>query len=113
MTKIISAIIICLFFSAVAGAQQITLKCGGKYVGYDDQFIYLNWEADEEAFRDKLFIKDRQNGSIQVSLATSETLTLYPYKKYLSYWYYGKERIVNFRKDISLKEMKKIEKKTH
>ena len=37
--KIISTIIICLFFSAVAGAQQTTLICGGKYIGYDDQFL--------------------------------------------------------------------------
>ena len=77
--------------------------CGGKYIGYDDQFIYLNWQKDKKEFKDKLFIKDKDNGSLQVSLATSDTLTLYPNKKYLSYWLYGKERMVYLCKDIDLK----------
>lgn len=90
-------------FDGVASAKQTTLMCGGKYIGYDDQFIYLNWQQDKHKFRDKLFIKERDNGSLKVSLASSDTLTLYPNKKYLSYWLYGKERIVYFCKDIELK----------
>lgn len=89
--------------SGVASANQTTLMCGGKYIGYDDQFIYLNWQQDKHKFKDKLFIKERDNGSLKVSLASSDTLTLYPNKKYLSYWLYGKERIVYFCKDIELK----------
>jgi len=90
-------------FGGVASANQTTLMCGGKYIGYDDQFIYLNWQQDKHKFKDKLFIKERDNGSLKVSLASSDTLTLYPNKKYLSYWLYGKERIVYFCKDIELK----------
>ena len=87
----------------VASANQTTLMCGGKYIGYDDQFIYLNWQKDKKEFKDKLFIKDKDNGSLQVSLATSDTLMLYPNKKYISYWLYGKERLVYLCKNIKLK----------
>ena len=86
-----------------ARAEQIILMCGGKYIGYDDQFIYLNWQKDKKEFKDKLFIKDKDNGSLKVSLASSDTLTLYPNKKYISYWLYGKERLVYLCKDIKLK----------
>ena len=54
-------------------------------------------------FKDKLLIQDRPNKALKVSLATSDTLTLYPSKKYLSYWLYGKERLVYLCKDIKLK----------
>jgi len=103
MKKIIPFLAISWMFSEVANANQTTLMCGGKYIGYDDQFIYLNWQHDKHKFKDKLFIKERDNGSLKVSLASSDTLTLYPNKKYLSYWLYGKERIVYFCKDIELK----------
>ena len=92
-----------LMLGEVAVANQTTLMCGGKYIGYDDQFIYLNWEQDKHKFKDKLFIKERDNGSLKVSLASSDTLTLYLNKKYISYWLYGKERLVYFCKDIKLK----------
>ena len=72
-------------------------------IGYDDQFIYLNWQKDKKKFKDKLLIQDGPNKALKVSLATSDTLTLYPSKKYLSYWLYGKERLVYFCKDIDLK----------
>ena len=92
-----------LLIGGIAVANQTTLMCGGKYIGYDDQFIYLNWQKDKKEFKDKLFIQDRPNKALKVSLATSDTLTLYPSKKYLSYWLYGKERLVYFCKDIKLK----------
>ena len=92
-----------LLFGEIAVANQTTLMCGGKYIGYDDQFIYLNWQQKKQKFKDKLFIKDKNNESLQVSLATSDTLMLYPNKKYLSYWLYGKKRIVYVCKDIDLK----------
>ena len=96
-------LILILIFSGVAVANQTTLMCGGKYIGYDDQIIYLNWQKDKKVFKDKLLIQDKPNKALKVSLATSDTLTLYPSKKYLSYWLYGKERIVYFCKDIDLK----------
>ena len=96
-------LILILIFSGVAVANQTTLMCGGKYIGYDDQFIYLNWQEDKKEFKDKLLIQDRANKALKVSLATSDTLMLYPNKKYLSYWLYGKKRLVYVCKDIDLK----------
>ena len=87
----------------LAVANQTTLMCGGKYIGYDDQFIYLNWLKNQKKFKDKLFIQDRTNKALKVSLATSDTPILYPSKKYLSYWLYGKERLVYLCKNIDLK----------
>ena len=103
MKKFLAFLVLSWIFEGVGNANQTTLMCGGKYIGYDDQFIYLNWEQDKHKFKDKLFIKERDNGSLKVSLATSDTLTLYPSKKYLSYWLYGKERLVYLCKDIKLK----------
>ena len=103
MKKLISILVMGLLLCGVAVANQTTLMCGGKYIGYDDQFIYLNWQKDKKEFKDKLFIKDKDNGFLQVSLATSDTLMLYPNKKYLSYWLYGKERMVYLCKNIELK----------
>ena len=92
-----------LLFGEIAVANQTTLMCGGKYIGYDDQFIYLNWQEDKKEFKDKLLIQDRANKALKVSLATSDTLMLYPNKKYLSYWLYGKKKLVYLCKDIDLK----------
>ena len=103
MKKLLTLLALFLILGGVGNANQITLMCGGKYIGYDDQFIYLNWQKDKKVFKDKLLIQDRPNKALKVSLATSDTLTLYPSKKYLSYWLYGKERIVYFCKDIDLK----------
>jgi hypothetical protein len=45
MKKLLTLLALILIFSGVAVANQTTLMCGGKYIGYDDQFIYLNWQA--------------------------------------------------------------------
>ena len=101
--KFLAFLVLSWMLEGVGNANQTTLMCGGKYIGYDDQFIYLNWQKDKKEFKDKLLIQDRPNKALKVSLATSDTLTLYPSKKYLSYWLYGKERLVYFCKDIKLK----------
>ena len=101
--KLITILVLVFAWTETIRAEQITLMCGGKYIGYDDQFIYLNWQKEKKEFKDKLLIQDRPNKALKVSLATSDTLTLYPNKKYLSYWLYGKERIVYFCKNIDLK----------
>ena len=104
MKKLLSLIFVLgLLFGEIAVANQTTLMCGGKYIGYDDQFIYLNWQEDKKEFKDKLLIQDRANKALKISLATSDTLMLYPNKKYLSYWLYGKKRLVYVCKDIDLK----------
>ena len=82
-----------LLFGEIAVANQTTLMCGGKYIGYDDQFIYINWEEYNKNFRDKLKIIDKQDTILVTKLSTSDTLVLFTKKKYLSYWLYGKERI--------------------
>ena len=92
------------FITNVGYAKTTTLMCGGKYIGYDDQFIYLNWNKDKKIFKDKIFIRDKKDNSIIATLATSDTIRLYYKKKYLSYSLYGKERIVYLCK---VDEMKK------
>ena len=94
MKKFLAFLVLSWIFGGVGNANQTTLMCGGKYIGYDDQFIYLNWQKDKKEFKDKLLIQDRPNKALKVSLASSDTLTLYPNKKYISYWLYGKERLV-------------------
>ena len=104
MKKIIYlTLVLVLMRGGLAESNQTTLMCGGKYIGYDDQFIYLNWLKNKKEFKDKLFIQDRTNKALKVSLATSDTLILHPSKKYLSYWLYGKERLVYLCKNIDLK----------
>ena len=94
MKKLLSLIFVLgLLFGEIAVANQTTLMCGGKYIGYDDQFIYINWEEYNKNFRDKLKIIDKQDTILVTKLSTSDTLVLFTKKKYLSYWLYGKERI--------------------
>lgn len=100
--RFLFALFFFISFHNIAASQQNTLMCGGKYIGYDEKFIYLNWKQDKKEFQNKLFIKDKKDGYLQVSLATSDILMLYPKKKYLSYWLYGKERIVYLCKNINL-----------
>ena len=94
MKKLFSLILILgLLWAGGASAKKTTLMCGGKYIGYDDQFIYINWEEYNKNFRDKLKIIDKQDRILVTKLSTSDTLVLFTKKKYLSYWLYGKERI--------------------
>ena len=94
MKKLFSLIMVLgLLFGEIAVANQTILMCGGKYIGYDDQFIYINWEEYNKNFRDKLKIIDKQDTILVTKLSTSDTLVLFTKKKYLSYWLYGKERI--------------------
>ena len=94
MKKLLSLIFVLgLLFGEIAVANQTILMCGGKYIGYDDQFIYINWEEYNKNFRDKLKIIDKQDTILVTKLSTSDTLVLFTKKKYLSYWLYGKERI--------------------
>ena len=94
MKKLFSLILVLgLLFGEIAVANQTILMCGGKYIGYDDQFIYINWEEYNKNFRDKLKIIDKQDTILVTKLSTSDTLVLFTKKKYLSYWLYGKERI--------------------
>lgn len=90
-----SSLILALYLlvNIEARAELKTLQCGGKYIGYDDQFIYINWEEYNKNFRDKLKIIDKQDTILVTKLSTSDTLVLFTKKKYLSYWLYGKERI--------------------
>ena len=91
MKKVMSFLALSLMLGEVAVANQTTLMCGGKYIGYDDQFIYLNW--DKNKFLDKLPIIDRADSLLVTSLPSSEKLFLNTKKKFLSYWLNGKERI--------------------
>ena len=93
MKKLLTILVLVLMWTETIRAEQITLMCGGKYIGYDDQFIYLNWQKDKKKFKDKLFIIDSIDNFLVTTLPTSEKLLLNTKKKYLSYWLNGKERI--------------------
>jgi len=87
-------LVLVFVWTGVARAEeQIILMCGGKYIGYDDQFIFLNWQKDRNKFKDKLFIIDRIDNFLVTTLPTAEKLLLNTKRKYLSYWLNGKERI--------------------
>ena len=65
-------LIILLFLQApVFAANMNIIKCGG-YVGYDEKFIYLNWQEDKKQFRDKISIRERSDKYIMATLPRSE-----------------------------------------
>ena len=93
MKKLLTLLALFLILGGVAVANQTTLMCGGKYIGYDDQFIYLNWQADKKEFRDKISIRERSNKYIMATLPTSDKIEIKNNGRYITYYVYGRERI--------------------
>ena len=86
-------LIILLFLQApVFAANMNIIKCGG-YVGYDEKFIYLNWQADKKEFRDKISIRERSDKYIMATLPTSDKIEIKNNGRYITYYVYGRERI--------------------
>ena len=50
MKNLIILLLLGFFITNIGYAQTTTLMCGGKYIGYDDEFIYLNWNKDKKIF---------------------------------------------------------------
>jgi hypothetical protein len=85
-------IFIFIFPSTSFAADMTVIKCGG-YVGYDDKFIYLNWQEDQKEFRDKISIRERSDKYIMATLPTSDKIEIKNNGRYITYYVYGRERI--------------------
>jgi hypothetical protein len=106
MMKILAVVILGFFTSSIAYAdQKNVLKCGGKYVGYNDNFLYLNWQEDEHQFKDKVLIKEKTDTSLITSLPRSDKIELNVQKKYISYSFFGKEKLVLLCKKFELNKL--------
>ena len=93
MKPLLTFLTLLLMLGGVASAANMNIiKCGG-YVGYDDEFIYLNWQEDKKEFRDKLLIRERRNKYIMAALPTSDKIEIKNNGRYITYSVYGKERI--------------------
>jgi hypothetical protein len=104
--KILSIVILGFFVGSIAYAdQKSVLKCGGKYIGYDDKFLYLNWQEDEHKFKDKVLIKEKTETSLIASLPRSDKIELNIKKKYISYSFFGKEKLVLLCKKFELNKI--------
>ena len=95
-----------LLFSKPAFAANMTvIKCGG-YVGYDDKFIYLNWQEDQKEFRDKLPIRERAEKYIMATLPTSDKIEIKKnVRYYITYSVYGRERINYLCTKVKLEQL--------
>ena len=92
MKKIVLVLVLYLLWGAQANANMTIIKCGG-YVGYDEKFIYLNWQADKKEFRDKILIRERSDKYIMATLPTSDKIEIKNNGRYITYYVYGRERI--------------------
>ena len=92
MRIILLALVLALMWGARANANMTIIKCGG-YVGYDEKFIYLNWQEDKKQFRDKISIRERSDKYIMATLPTSDKIEIKNNGRYITYYVYGRERI--------------------
>ena len=92
MKKLLTYITLLLLLGGAASANMTIIKCGG-YVGYDEKFIYLNWQEDKKQFRDKISIRERSDKYIMATLPTSDKIEIKNNGRYITYYVYGRERI--------------------
>ena len=92
MRIILLALVLALMWGARANANMTIIKCGG-YVGYDEKFIYLNWQEDKKQFRDKISIRERSDKYIMATLPTSDKIEIKNNGRYITYYVYCRERI--------------------
>ena len=92
MKSLLTFITLFLMLGGLASANMTIIKCGG-YVGYDEKFIYLNWQEDKKQFRDKIAIRERSDKYIMATLPTSDKIEIKNNGRYITYYVYGRERI--------------------
>ena len=92
MKKLLTYITLLLLLGGAASANMTIIKCGG-YVGYDEKFIYLNWQENKKQFRDKIAIRERSDKYIMATLPTSDKIEIKNNGRYITYYVYGRERI--------------------
>jgi hypothetical protein len=93
-----------LLWGAPANAKMTIIKCGG-YVGYDEKFIYLNWQEDKKQFRDKISIRERSDKYIMATLPTSDKIEIKNNGRYITYYVYGRERINYLCTKVKLEDL--------
>ena len=92
MKKIVKYLCLFILIGEIANANMNIIKCGS-YVGYDEKFIYLNWQENKKQFRDKIAIRERSDKYIMATLPTSDKIEIKNNGRYITYYVYGRERI--------------------
>jgi hypothetical protein len=105
MKRFLATVLVVFVSSNTYADQKSVLKCGGKYIGYDDKFLYLNWQEDDHKFKDKVLIKEITYTSLIASLPRSDKIELNIKKKYISYSFFGKEKLVLLCKKFELNKL--------
>ena len=105
MKRFLATVLVVFVSSNTYADQKSVLKCGGKYIGYDDKFLYLNWQEDDHKFKDKVLIKEKTDTSLIASLPRSDKIELNIKKKYISYSFFGKEKLVLLCKKFELNKL--------
>jgi hypothetical protein len=104
MKKLLTYITLLLLLGGAASANMTIIKCGG-YVGYDEKFIYLNWQKDKKQFRDKIAIRERSDKYIMATLPTSDKIEIKNNGRYITYYVYGRERINYLCTKVKLEDL--------
>ncbi len=104
MKKLLTYITLLLLLGGAASANMTIIKCGG-YVGYDEKFIYLNWQEDKKQFRDKIPIRERSDKYIMATLPTSDKIEIKNNGRYITYYVYGRERINYLCTKVKLEDL--------
>jgi hypothetical protein len=104
MKKLLTYITLLLLLGGAASANMTIIKCGG-YVGYDEKFIYLNWQEDKKQFRDKIAIRERSDKYIMATLPTSDKIEIKNNGRYITYYVYGRERINYLCTKVKLEDL--------
>ena len=104
MKKLLTYITLLLLLGGAASANMTIIKCGG-YVGYDEKFIYLNWQEDKKQFRDKISIRERSDKYIMATLPTSDKIEIKNNGRYITYYVYGRERINYLCTKVKLEDL--------
>ena len=104
MKYLLTFITLFLMLGGLASANMTIIKCGG-YVGYDEKFIYLNWQENRKEFRDKLLIRERRDKYIMATLPTSDKIEIKNNGRYITYFVYGRERINYLCTKVKLEDL--------
>ena len=104
MKTLLAILVLYLLWGAPANANMAIIKCGG-YVGYDEKFIYLNWQENKKQFRDKIAIRERSDKYIMATLPTSDKIEIKNNGRYITYYVYGRERINYLCTKVKLEQL--------
>ena len=104
MKKIVKYLCLFILIGEIANANMNIIQFGG-YVGYDEKYIYLNWQEDKKQFRDKIAIRERSDKYIMATLPTSDKIEIKNNGRYITYYVYGRERINYLCTKVKLEDL--------